>query len=73
MIKRQFVICIENRDYPAALEIRKVYEVLVDDKATARGFLRVVDESGDDYLYPEGYFVKIELPEDAEKALHLVS
>lgn len=47
------------------IELRKVYRVIPDDVAAARGFIRVIDESGEDYLYPEGSFVPIDLPESA--------
>ena len=64
----KFVICIRN-DECEDLEPRKVYRVLPDEAAAADGYLRVIDESGDDYLYPEDYFLPIELPKAAEKAL----
>ena len=59
----QFVVCINNEGYPASLELRKIYRVLPDEKASEHGLMRVVDESGEDYLYPERYFVPIELPQ----------
>jgi hypothetical protein len=64
MTKKQFVICVDNQDYPASLERRKVYEVFPDEKAANHQLVRVVDESGEDYLYPKSYFVTTELPED---------
>ncbi|HEX8817142.1 MAG TPA: hypothetical protein VF753_16715 [Terriglobales bacterium] len=64
-----FVLCIGNADYPASLEIRKVYQLLADEHAHRHGQLRVIDESGEDYLYPEKYFVPIKLPQAAEKAM----
>jgi len=66
----KYAICIENRD-SEDLEKRKVYQVLRDEDAEKEGYLRVVDESGEDYLYPQSYFVLIPLPQEAEKALHL--
>jgi hypothetical protein len=63
-----FRICIKNDDYPASLDVRKVYRAIPDEAAAARGLVRIVDESGEDYLYPEGYFVPIELPHAAEQA-----
>lgn len=63
-----FALCIENRDCDD-LEKGKVYQVLPDDTAAQEGYLRVVDESMEDYLYPESYFVLLELPEKAQKAL----
>jgi hypothetical protein len=64
---RKFVICIRNEDCED-LEPRKLYRVLPDEAAAADGYIRVIDESGEDYLYPEDYFLPIELPKDAEKA-----
>jgi hypothetical protein len=61
-----FVLCIQNEGYPAALELRKIYQTLMDSAAAARGFLRVIDESGDDYLYPARFFVPIQVPQEAE-------
>ena len=58
----RFVVCIDNSAYPASLELHKIYRVLADDSAAAGGDLRVVDESGEDYLYPAGWFVAVELP-----------
>jgi hypothetical protein len=65
----RFVLCVRNKDYPASLELRKVYQVLADDRATKHHQIRVIDESGEDYLYPEDYFVPIKLPPVAEKAV----
>ena len=64
---RYFGICIKNRGYPASLETRKIYEMLADPWAAARGLVRVIDESGEDYLYPETYFVRIEIPSKASR------
>jgi hypothetical protein len=55
----RFVLCVRNEDYPAGLELRKVYRVLADEQASKRHQLRVIDESGEDYLYPEEYFVPL--------------
>ncbi len=65
----QFVICIRNRDYPASLELRKIYRVVPDQAAAAHQQIRVIDESGEDYLYPAEYFVSIRLPQAVEKAV----
>jgi len=65
----RFVLCIRNKDYPASLELRKVYQVLSDERASKHHQLRVIDESGEDYLYPEEYFIPIKLPQAAEKAV----
>ena len=66
---RHFVICICNDDYPASLETRKIYEVLPDPSAERHNQVRVIDESGEDYLYPEEYFIPIKLPKNAEDAV----
>jgi hypothetical protein len=64
----QFVLCIRNEDCDD-LETRKIYRVVPDESAAADGYFRVIDESGEDYLYPQDYFVPIELPQAAQKAL----
>jgi hypothetical protein len=63
------VICILNRGYEVSLEPRKVYEVLRDPDAAKHGQLRVVDESGQDYLYPESHFAEIVLPQSVRNAV----
>lgn len=63
-----FVLCVNSGGYPASLEPRKVYQALNDPAAESRGLLRVVDESGEDYLYPSDLFVPIEVPAAAERA-----
>ena len=65
---RRFVICIQNTD-SEDLEVGKVYQVLADESAARDDYIRVIDESGEDYLYPAGYFVPIVLPAEAERAL----
>ena len=55
----QFVVCVDNADYPASLELHKIYRVVPDADAAADGDIRVVDESGEDYLYPASYFTPI--------------
>jgi hypothetical protein len=66
--KLQFVICINN-EKADDLEVWKVYQLLPDESAAKDNYFRVVDESGEDYLYPADYFVPIELPERAERLL----
>ena len=61
----RFLLCIQNDGYPASLEVRKVYQAVPDASAAGRGYVRVIDESGEDYLYPEAYFVPIDLPQAA--------
>ena len=65
----QFAICVDNSEYPASLERHKLYRVLPDADAVVDGDLRIIDESGEDYLYPMEYFVVIELPRQAARAL----
>jgi len=62
------MLCIENKDCED-LEKRKIYRVLPDDEALKEGYLRVIDESGEDYLYPESYFVPVQLLRKAQEAL----
>ena len=64
----RFALCIENSDCED-FEKRKVYQILPDETATQEGYMRVIDESGEDYLYPESYFVLVELPRQAEEVL----
>jgi hypothetical protein len=65
----KFVVCINNKDYLASLELHKIYRVLPDEEAAADGDLRVIDESGEDYLYSADRFVLITLPEAVQKSL----
>ncbi|MGL4378222.1 MAG: hypothetical protein ACRCT1_17405 [Microcoleaceae cyanobacterium] len=65
----QFVVCINNQDYSASLEISKIYQVLPDPKANNHQMIRVIDESGEDYLYPSRYFMAIELSAPLQQAL----
>lgn len=64
----QFVLCMKNDEYEASLEVRKIYQVLPDPQANQHQLIRVIDESGEDYLYPSDYFVFIELPQTATEA-----
>jgi hypothetical protein len=64
----KFALCIENKE-SEDLEKRKIYQIIPDDDAESEGYLRVVDESGEDYLYPRSYFVLVSLPREAEEAL----
>ncbi|HYA25101.1 MAG TPA: hypothetical protein VEF05_13130 [Terriglobales bacterium] len=65
----QFVVCVKNKDYAASLELRKLYRVVPDPEAVRLHQIRVIDESGEDYLYPEVYFIPIQLPQAAERAV----
>jgi hypothetical protein len=67
-IETQFVICVRNEDCED-LELSKVYRVIPDESAAQEGYIRVIDESGEDYLYPADFFVPIALPQEAEQAL----
>ena len=63
----RYLLCVKNRGYPTALEVRKVYQELPDSDAEERGLVRVIDESGADYLYPSTFFVVIAVPRRAVK------
>jgi hypothetical protein len=65
---RRYALRVDNRGNPAALEVRKIYRLLEDVAAEERGLVRVIDESGEDYLYPARYFVPVEVPRAAAKA-----
>jgi hypothetical protein len=69
----QYVVCVKNEGYSASLELRKIYHVVPDIQAAEHQMLRVIDESGEDYLYPTSYFVPIELPQAVEEAFALAS
>ena len=64
-----YVVCVKNEGYSASLELRKLYRVVEDSSASAIGQRRVVDESGDDYLYPEDFFMSVPLPTEVEETL----
>lgn len=57
------MVCVKNDGYAASLERRKLYDAISDAEASKHGQLRIIDESGDDYLYPEAFFVPVELPQ----------
>lgn len=64
----RFAVCVDNTGYPTSLELHKVYRVLADEDAEADSDLRVIDESGEDYLYPAERFVLVDLPKAVEKS-----
>lgn len=64
-----FAVCIENTGYEASLELHKIYRTLSDGDAGGHGYVRVIDESGEDYLYPEAFFVPIEPSDKLREAL----
>jgi hypothetical protein len=67
--RRQLALCLRNKGYEASLERRKIYQVLPDRDAAAHGQLRVIDESGEDYLYPATFFALIKLPRTLRRAV----
>ncbi len=70
---KQLVVCVDNEGYSASLEKRKIYVALRDAEAEKHGLLRIVDESGDDYLYPKTFFRSIALPQSVRKAVLAVA
>ena len=69
---KRFALCVENKD-SEDLEKRKIYVVVADAEAEKEGYLRVIDESGEDYLYPASYFILLELPAEAKEAFRVAS
>jgi hypothetical protein len=68
-MKPRFAICVDNSEYPVSLELHKIYRVLPDVEAEQDGDIRVIDESGEDYLYPAGHFALVDLPAETECVL----
>jgi hypothetical protein len=71
--KKQYVVCLSNKGYRASLVVRRIYELIPDPDASRRGLARVVDESGEDYLFPEKLFEAIELPTGLRRKLALAT
>ena len=69
---RKFTVCLNNEDYPASLEVGKLYRVIPDEDAASHGYIRVIDESGEDYAYAADRFYSVELPESVEQTLLVV-
>jgi hypothetical protein len=73
MLKRYekvgFLVCVNNKGYQASLELRKIYEAIPDTGAARHRLLRVIDLSGEGYLYPKSFFLPIELPKAIERVL----
>jgi hypothetical protein len=69
-LSNHFVICIDNTEYPASLEKHKIYRIIFDKDAEQDGDLRVIDESGEDYLYPSDRFVMVDLPQNIVRVLN---
>jgi hypothetical protein len=67
--KRQLVVCVKNEGYEVSLELRKIYVAIEDEEAKSRRMVRVIDESGDDYLYPQKFFLSISLPQPVRRAV----
>ena len=70
---KELVICVKNDGYDVSLERRKLYVSIADADAEKRGQLRVIDESGEDYLYPRKFFVSVELPQSIRRAVLLAA
>ena len=68
-VKTRYVLCLSNRGYPASLETRKIYKALHYAAAARHGLLRVVDKTGEDYVYPKERFAAVTLPRAAKRAL----
>ncbi len=65
----RFAVCISNKGYAVSLEVRKIYRLIPDKAGAKHGLVRVVDEMGEDYLFPQEYFVSLRLPQAAERAV----
>lgn len=65
----QFALCLDNEGYPVSLEVGKLYRVIPDDEARAHGYIRIIDESGEDYAFAASRFHLVQLPIAVEKAL----
>jgi len=73
LVTGHFAICVRNDGYEASLELRKLYPILEDTFAMQHGFMRVIDESGEDYLFPSDYFVLVTLPQAVEQRLQKIA
>jgi hypothetical protein len=71
--QQHFAVCVRNDDYAASLELRKLYVVIDDSFAAEHQMIRIIDESGEDYLYPSSYFVRVELPRAVELTLQKIA
>ena len=70
--QKKFAVCVRNEN-SEDLEPRKIYQILPDERAAADGYIRVIDESGEDYLYPQDYFILLELPKEVERAISVAA
>jgi len=66
---KHFAVCVRNEEHEESLELRKIYEVLEDPTAEKHNMMRVIDEEGEDYLYPRDWFMPIELPQNIANAI----
>ena len=71
-MKKHFLICVNNTGYEASLEVRKVYESISDRQAETHDQIRIIDESGEDYLYPVTFFAPIRIPSATKEKLELI-
>jgi hypothetical protein len=69
----RYVMCLDNKNHTVTLEVRKVYKVIDDPAIEARGAIRIIDETGEDYMYEAGRFVPVELPKSAEEVFEVVA
>jgi len=69
-LKARFAICVDNSEYSASLELHTLYRVIPDEDAKKDGDLRIIDESGEDYLYPADYFLLIDIPRGTAQSLN---
>ena len=65
----KFVVCVRNKGHEVSLDVRKVYERVPDAKGERHGYIRVIDESGEDYLFPANYFIPLDLSKRVEEAI----
>lgn len=65
----KFAVCVNNAEYPASLELHKIYRVLPDEAAARDADIRIIDESGEDYLYPAKWFITLDVPRQVEASL----
>jgi hypothetical protein len=72
-MRRHFLICVNNAGFEASLEVRKVYEAIPDRPAESHAQIRIIDESGEDYLYPINFFAAIKLPVETKEKLELIN
>jgi hypothetical protein len=71
--RKQFVVCLSNKGYRASLVVRRIYQLIPDSEASKHGLVRVIDESGEDYLFPQDLFEAIELPVGLKRKLALAT